>query len=48
MENLEQSLEKVELKRDKEESPEEKPFYKGLRLMDEKFYAGPTSIKYWM
>jgi len=49
METLERTLEKVEI-RTEEAKPllAEKPFYKGLRKVEDQVYAGPTSIKYWM
>ncbi len=49
MENLERTLEKVEPKA-KEARPllVEKPLYEGLRKVEDKVYAGGTSIKYWM
>ena len=49
MGTLEITLEKVGLKT-KETSPllAEKPLYVGLRKVEDKVYAGPTSIMYWM
>ena len=50
METLEQTLEKV-APRKEEARPylaTEKPLYEGLRKVEDKVYAGPTSIKYWM
>ena len=49
MENLERTLEEVEL-RTEEVRPllAEKPLYEGLRKVEESAYMGPTSIKYWM
>ena len=49
MENLERTLEKVQLKTE-EARPllVEKPLYEGLQKVEDKVYAGPTSIKYWM
>jgi len=49
METLERTLEKVEITTE-EAKPllVEKPFYEGLRKIEDKVYAGPTSIKYWM
>lgn len=26
----------------------EKPLYEGLQKVEDKVYAGPTSVKYWM
>jgi len=50
MENLEKTLEEVAP--GKEEArpylATEKPLYEGLRKVEDKVYAGPTSIKYWM
>lgn len=48
MEKLEKNLEKVELKKDEARPPVEKPIYQGFKLVEEKVYAGGTSIKYWM
>lgn len=49
MEALERTLEKVEIKIE-EARPllAEKPLYEGLRKMEDKVYAGGTSIRYWM
>lgn len=50
METLEKTLEKV-APRKEEARPylvTEKPLYEGLRKVEDKVYAGPTSIKYWM
>ena len=49
MENLERTVEKVQLKTE-EVRPllVEKPLYKGLQKVEDRVYAGPTSIKYWM
>ncbi len=49
METLERTLEKVEI-RTEEAKPllAEKHLYEGLRKVEDKVYAGPTSIKYWM
>ena len=49
METLERTLEKVEI-RTEEARPllAEKPLYEGLRKVEDKAYAGGTSIKYWM
>jgi hypothetical protein len=49
METLEITLEKVELIPE-EERPllVEKLPYEGLQKVEDKVYAGPTSIKYWM
>ena len=48
METLEKTLEKVASR--KEEArlylATEKPLYEGLRKVEDKVYAGPTSIKY--
>lgn len=49
MENLEQTLGKV-LVEPRKEIETEKPKsteYRGLKLVDDKVYAGPTSIRYW-
>lgn len=46
---LEKALEEVALR--KEEAKPlivDKPLYKGLKKVEDKVYAGPTSIKYWM
>lgn len=48
MEKLEKTLEQVEVKRENVELPVEKPLYPGLKLVEDKVYAGGTSIKYWM
>ncbi len=50
METLEKTLEGV-TPRKEEARPylaTEKPLYEGLRKVEDKVYAGPTSIKYWM
>ncbi len=49
MENLERTLEKVELKTE-EAKPltMEKPLYKGLRKVEDKPYLGGTGVRYWM
>lgn len=47
MKNLEQTVEKVELKEVVKPNVET-PIYQGLRLVEEMAFAGPTSIKYWM
>ena len=49
MGNIERTLEKVEL-RTEEARPllAEKPIYRGLRKVEDKVYAGPTSVRYWM
>jgi len=49
METLELTLEKVQLKTE-EAKPllVERPLYEGLKKVEDKAYAGPTSIKYWM
>lgn len=49
MENLEKTLEKI-ASRTKEARPlsAEKPLYEGLRKIEDKVYAGPTGIRYWM
>ncbi|MEK6874207.1 MAG: hypothetical protein AABX52_00470 [Nanoarchaeota archaeon] len=49
MENLEKTLEKV-VPRTQEARPlpAERPLYEGLRKVEDKVYADPTSIKYWM
>ncbi len=49
MENLEKTLEKV-APRTEEAKPllTEKPIYEGFRKVEDKVYAGPTSIRYWM
>ena len=49
METLEKTLEEVTPR--KEARPylaTEKPLYEGLQKVEDKVYAGPTSIKYWM
>ncbi len=49
MENLERTLEKVQLKTEKARPLlVENPLYEGLQKVEDKVYAGPTSIKYWM
>ena len=49
METLERTLEKVEIRTEKVKPfLVEKPLYEGLRKVEDKVYAGPTSIKYWM
>lgn len=48
MKNLEKNLENVERKREKARLFVEKPLYQGFKLIEEKVYAGPTSIMYWM
>ena len=48
MGKLEQTLQKVELKREKTKPLIEKSIYRGLQLVEDKIYAGGTSIKYWM
>jgi len=50
METLEETLEGI-IPREEEARPclaTEKPLYGGLRKVEDKVYAGPTSIKYWM
>lgn len=50
METLEKTLGEV-APRKEEARPylaTEKPLYEGLRKVEDKVYAGPTSIKYWM
>ena len=50
MGTLEKTLEEV-TPRKEEARPylaTEKPLYEGLRKVEDKVYAGPTSIKYWM
>jgi len=50
METLEKTLEEV-IPRKEEARPylaTEKPLYRGLRKVEDRVYAGPTSIKYWM
>jgi hypothetical protein len=50
METLDKTLEEIAPKKE-EASPHlvtEKPLYEGLQKVEDKFYAGPTSIKYWM
>ena len=49
MGTLEITLEKVKLKQE-ETKPllAEKHLYEGLQKVEDKVYAGPTSIKYWM
>jgi len=49
MENLERTLEKIEL-RTEEAKPllVEKSLYEGLRKVEDRAYAGPTSIRFWM
>lgn len=49
MENLEKTLEKV-TPRAEEARPlfVEKPLYEGLKKVEDRAYAGGTSIKYWM
>ena len=49
MKTLEITLEKAELKT-KETKPllVEETFYEGLRKVEDRDYAGPTSIMYWM
>jgi len=50
METLEKTLEEVAPKKE-EARPyptTEKPLYEGLQKIEDKVYAGPTSIKYWM
>ena len=49
MGTLERTLEKVEIKTE-EAKPllTQKPLYEGLRKIEDKVYAGGTSIKYWM
>ncbi|MEX0920910.1 MAG: hypothetical protein WDZ62_01475 [Candidatus Pacearchaeota archaeon] len=49
MENLEKTLEKVEISKEEAKLlPMEKPLYEGLQKIEDKVYAGKTSIKYWM
>ena len=49
MENLETSLEKVPVHtRIVEVKPENKGLYKGLKLVEEREYQGPTGVRYWM
>lgn len=48
MEKLEETLEKAELGREEIKSLVERPFYKGLRLIEDKAYQGPTGIRFWM
>jgi len=48
MENLEKTLERFEPKKEETKDIVEKPIYEGLRLIEDKEYQGPTSIKYWM
>jgi len=47
MEQLEKSLEKVELKKEEVKSFLE-PLYRGLRLVEDRAYSGGTGVKYWM
>ena len=50
METLEKTLEGV-TPRKEEARPclvTDKPLYEGLQKVEDKAYAGPTSIKYWM
>ncbi len=49
MENLEKSLEKFPVNaRIAEVKPENEELYKGLKLVEEREYQGPTGKKYWM
>ena len=50
MEQLEKTLEKVELIKTGEAKPllAEKPSYEGLRKVEDKPYLGGTGVKYWM
>lgn len=47
MEKLEKILEKIEPIRE-EAKLLVGPIYQGLRLVEDKAYEGPTSIRYWM
>jgi len=49
MENLERTLEEVEL-RTEEVRPllAEKPLYEGLRKVEDKPYNSGTGVRYWM
>ena len=49
LKKIERTLEKIEL-RTEEAKPllVEKSLYEGLRKVEDRAYAGPTSIKYWM
>ncbi len=49
MENLEKTLEKVTpMVEEARPLLVEKPLYKGLKKVEDRVYAGGTSIKYWM
>ena len=48
-EKLERTLEKVESRREETRVPAvERAIYEGFKLIEEKAYQGPTSIRYWM
>ncbi|MBS3095586.1 hypothetical protein J4231_02820 [Candidatus Woesearchaeota archaeon] len=48
MKNLEKKLEKDEPIRKETAYLVENPIYVGFRKVEDKVYAGGTSIKYWM
>jgi len=50
MESLEKTLEGVRPRKEgtKPYLATKKPFYEGLRKIEDKVYTGPTSIRYWM
>lgn len=48
MENLESILPEIQTEIQKEDKRPMPIEYKGLKLLEDKRYAGGTSIKYWM
>ena len=48
MKKLEETLNQVKSKKEEIKPVAEKPVYRGLQLIENREYQGPTSIKYWM